>query len=109
MTISSLDLSLGHYLVGDLRVGLRPELRPAADQDEGVELRVLGEDVGHLLVREVDLVVREQRALGPAAVAGELGDALLAGDRVAETGLTVVDGVGGDVADLQARADFWLN
>src|SRR6476646_4366438 len=101
-----LGLELGHHLVGHLGVGLRPELSPATDEDEGVELRVLREDVGHLLVREVDLVVREQRAagdLGPATLAGDLGDALLAADRVAGPGVAGVDIVGRDVAQLQAH------
>lgn len=36
-------------LGGDLPVSLRHELREAAGGDEGVEVLVLGQDVGHLL------------------------------------------------------------
>ena len=100
-----LRLQLGHYLVGHLRIGLRAELRPAADEDERIEIRVLREHVGHLLVREVDLIVREQRTavdLLPAAFTLQAIDTLLAADGVAKAGRARVDVVGSDVAELQA-------
>ena len=99
-------LQLVHHLVGDLDIGLRRELRPAADQHEGRQVGLGGESIRHLLVGEIRLVVGEHRAavdFGPAALAGQPLDPLLARQRVACPGGALVDVVGCDVAELQAH------
>ena len=78
-------------LAGDLLVGVRQELREAAGRGEGVEVRVFGEDVLHLLVGAGEVVVGiERAAIGflPAVLTGEANarrlGALRARERIAD-------------------------
>src|SRR5215813_8315362 len=89
-----LALQLVHDLVGYLSIGLRRELGPSTDKDEGIQVGFCEEYVGHLLIGEIRLVVGVDRAtldLGPAALACQAVRTLLSGDRVTEPGRTRVD------------------
>ena len=98
--------SLRGDLVGhrpeQVAVGLRrAEQRPAAHDAEGVEVGIGGEDVGHRLHALGAVVIGEDRAarnFGPAAFAGQRGQAFLAGQRVAHALRAAQDVVGAGVA-----------